>query len=458
VQSIDEVGLLTPLVIDKSKQVISGNRRLVAVKKLGWKRVDVDVVDTKDEDVVALLIAHNKQRVKNTREVINEYRALEKIYGKGQGRRTDLATNGKSTKGEVARDIIAEKVGVSSSQMGRLLFIEKNDPDFISHIDSGTLTINQAFMSLKKRVADTSIIAGNGEAPSLSNDNYTFHHKSSHQMDEVDDETVQLCITSPPYWGQRKYSTGGEVSLGNEDTAQEYVGNLVNHLDGVKRVLRKDGSFFLVLGDKFQDLNLQNLPHRVVIGLQDKGWILRNTIIWKKTNSKPTSSKSNLQSTYEFIFHLTKSKSYLYQATKVPVVGCDNKWKSPELGEMVRQKNLHGKRKRDFIVQRKIGHNNLRDEGKKDYSYYPYIGDGTRNMGDFWTDDIVETAAANHNGFFGKAKHPAPFPSKLVVVPILQTTREGDLVLDPFHGSGTTGDVATAYGRKYVGYDVKVYA
>ena len=133
VQSIDEVGLLTPLVIDKSKQVISGNRRLVAVKKLGWKRVDVDVVDTKDEDVVALLIAHNKQRVKNTREVINEYRALEKIYGKGQGRRTDLATNGKSTKGEVARDIIAEKVGVSSSQMGRLLFIEKNDPDFISH-------------------------------------------------------------------------------------------------------------------------------------------------------------------------------------------------------------------------------------------------------------------------------------------------------------------------------------
>ena len=77
---------------------------------------------------------------------------------------------------------------------------------------------------------------------------------------------------------------------------------------------------------------------------------------------------------------------------------------------------------------------------------------------EFWIDDIVETAGANQNGFFGKVKHPAPYPAKLVVVPILQTTREGDLVLDTFHGSGTTGDVATAYGRKYVGYDVKVYA
>ena len=235
-----------------------------------------------------------------------------------------------------------------------------------------------------------------------------------------------------------------------KDTPEEYVSNLVNQLDDVKRVVRKEGSFFLNLGDKFLNGNLLNLPHRVVIGLQNKGWILRNTIIWKKSNSKPTSSKSNLQSTYEFIFHLTKSKSYIYQPTRIPVVGTENKWKSPELGEMVRNKKLHKPRKRQFQVQRKIGHNNLK-QGKKDYSYFPYIGDGTRNMGDFWNDDIVETAAANHNGLFGKVRHPAPYPPKLVVVPILQTTREGDLVLDPFHGSGTTGEVATAYAENMSG-------
>ena len=111
----------------------------------------------------------------------------------------------------------------------------------------------------------------------------------------------------------------------------------------------------------------------------------------------------------------------------------------------------------DFLVQRKVGQGDAQP-GKAAYSYYPYIGDGTRNMGDFWNEDIVETAAAGRNGHFGNSKHPAPFPHKLVVVPILQTTKEDDLVCYPFHGSGTTGDVATAYGRKYVGYDVHTYS
>ena len=144
VQSIGDVGLLSPLVIDKKNQVISGNRRLSAIRELGWKKVDVNVADVNDDEVVPLLIHHNKQRVKSTREILNEYFALEKIHGKGQGRRTDLDTSGKSGKGEVTRDIIAEKVGVSSSQMGRLLFIEKKNPDFIKLIDDGILTINKA--------------------------------------------------------------------------------------------------------------------------------------------------------------------------------------------------------------------------------------------------------------------------------------------------------------------------
>ena len=437
VQSIGDVGLLSPLVIDKKNQVISGNRRLSAIRELGWKEVDVEVADIPDEDVVAILIHHNKQRVKSTREILNEYAALEKIHGVGQGRRIDL-TSGKSEKGSVARDIISEKIGLSSSQLGRLLFIQKTDADFVDHIDAGTLTINQAYTSLKKRIADTSIIsAKSGSSNTVEGNGYTFHHKSSHRMDEVDDEIVQLVFTSPPYYQQRKYSEGDEVSLGHEDTPEEYVSNLVSHLDDVKRVLRKDGSFFLVLGDKFQDMNQINLPHRVAIGLQGKGWIQRNCIIWRKTNSKPSSSKSNLQQTFEFIFHFTKTRKYLYRPTRIPTGG---DWKTPKLGE----------------VQGKIGHNNLQ-HGKADHSYFPYIGDGKKNMGDFWTEDVVETAAANHNGHKGLKSHPAPFPHKLVVVPLLQTTRENDLICDPFHGSGTVGDVATAYGRRYVGYDVKVY-
>jgi site-specific DNA-methyltransferase (adenine-specific) len=458
VDSIGSVGLLTPLVIDKSNQVISGNRRLAAIKQLGWKSVEVEVADLGDEDVVTILIHHNKHRTKQMREILNEYRALEKIHGKGQGRRTDLDTSGtfdpKSPKGVTTRDIVSKMIGLSSSQMKRLLFIDNNDPSFIDHIDDGTLTTNQAYWVLRKRISDTSNLGNQSDAPAPVNTNdYTFHHKSSNDMNEVDDESVQLCFTSPPYWKQRKYSDGGEVTLGDEPTPDEYVSNMISHLTDVYRVLSKEGSFFLNLGDKFQNGNLLNLPHKIVIGLQDKGWVQRNSVIWRKSQSKPSSSKSNLQQTYEFIFHLTKSKSYLYQPTRIPVVG--DKGKSPEMGDMVRHKNLHNKKQPDFSVQRKVGHNNLKD-GKQDYSYYPYIGDGKKNMGDYW-DDVIITSAANHNGRLGNIKHPAPFPTQIVTPPLLQTTREGDLVLDPFHGSGTTGKVANAYGRKYVGYDVVSY-
>ena len=159
VQSISDVGLLSPLVINKKNQVLSGNRRLSAIRKLGWKNVDVSIVDVDDDEVVSLLIHYNKNRVKSTREVINEYRALEKIYKKGQGRRSDLEPLLETNRGETARDIISKKLGLSSSQVQRLLFIDKEDPDFVDHIDVGTLTVNQAYTALKKRITVTSIIS-----------------------------------------------------------------------------------------------------------------------------------------------------------------------------------------------------------------------------------------------------------------------------------------------------------
>jgi len=438
-RSIDEMGLLQPLVIDQNNYVISGNRRLKSIQKLGWKSVSVEQISVADDEVVPLIISYNHQRVKSTREILNEYAALEKIHGSGQGRRTDLITSGKSTKGSVARDIIAEKVGVSSSQMGRLLFIQKTDPDFVDHVDAGTLTINQAYTALKKRVADTSIISTkSGSADSVESDDYTFHHKSSYRMDEVEDESVQLVFTSPPYWNQRKYSDGNEVSLGQEDTPEEYVSTLVDHLDDVERVLRNDGSFFLVLGDKFLDQNLLNLPHRVAISLQEKGWIQRQSIVWRKTNPKMSSSKSNLSSSYEMIFHFTKTTKYLYQPIRIPAAG--NKGNPPEIGK----------------VMPKIGHNNLMYD-KTDHSYHPYIIDGKKGLTDFWTEDVVATAVASNNRNNDKKSHPAVFPHKLVVLPLLQTTRKNDLVCDPFSGANTTGDVCREYGRRFVGYDVKIY-
>jgi len=104
--------------------------------------------------------------------------------------------------------------------------------------------------------------------------------------------------------------------LGNENSPEHYIENLVHHLhDECWRVLRNDGNFFLELGDTFIGGCLQNIPHRVAIELNKRGWIQRNSIIVKRKNPKPSSSKSNLTPSYSLLFHFTKTLEYNYQRT-----------------------------------------------------------------------------------------------------------------------------------------------
>jgi len=428
VESISEVGLLQPLIIDQHHQVISGNRRLCAIQKLSWKKVDVEKVKVSKKDIPNLLIHHNKQRIKTCREILNEYHLLEKHYRIGSGKRTDLSTSVRTNRGLTTRDIVSGKLGVSSSRLGQLLFIEKEDPSLIDLIDKGILTTNQGYLQVSRNRKERLSRQPSRGRRKKSSDNYLFYHKSSEKMTEVDDETIQMVFTSPPYWNKRKYSDKKKW-LGNEKTPDEYINNLISHFDDTFRILSPRGSFFLNIGDTYLEGNLLNIPHRVVIGLQEEGWILRNTIIWSKTNPKPSSSKNNLCPTYEFIFHLVKSNRYYYNHTFTPL---KDKTK-PSLPP--RHRNVNGKSSNGMS---------------------PYIPRNGKNMGDFWTEDIIRTAVATQKGLNGK-EHPAPYPEGIVILPLLQTTKENDLVLDPFHGSGTTGKVAIDHNRKYIGYDLKTY-
>lgn len=428
-KSIKDVGLLQPLVVDQKNRVVSGNRRLEAIRVLGIKTVTIEKVKVSDKDVGKVLVHHNKQRVKTHRELLNEYHVLIEHYSIGQGKRTDLSTSAKVSRGSTARNLISDEMGISNSQIQRLVVIEKENEELIELIDKGILTINQAYLQVSREKKERESRSNRkNRKKNSSGDDFTFYQKSSDNMEEVDDESIQLVFTSPPYWNKRTYSNKKKF-LGNEKTPEDYVDHLVDHLSDVHRVLSKKGSFFLNIGDTYLDGNLLNIPHHVSIGSQDEGWILRNTIIWSKTNPKPSSSKNNLGSTYEHIFHFVKSMKYYYNHTLAPLKD------SSKISLAPRHRNLNGK------------------SYKKTYPYFPR---GGKNMGDFWTEDIVRTTVANQQGYDRK-EHPAPFPDQIVVIPLLQTTKENDLVLDPFHGSGTTGRVATHYDRRYVGYDLKTY-
>jgi len=430
VASISEKGLLQNIAINQNFQVISGNRRFAAIKKLGWTTVEVDQIETDHDDELELLIHFNKQRLKTYKEIINEITFLYPKYSVGQGKRTDLTSvpENKSS----ARGRLANHLGMSESQIAKLMYIQKHDPSFIELIDSGQMTVAQSYQSVSRWKNQNDAVKLKSTTQLPVSDGFTFYNKSSHKMDEVDDGSIDLIFTSPPYWNKRTYDD--EINgLGNEKIPQEFVDNLLEHFVDAKRVLKPSGSFFLVLGDTYLNKDLQNIPHRVSIGLQDAGWILRNTIVWKKTNPKPVSSKDSLSPSYEFIFHFVKSTTYKYRTLLTPYSESAAKTQ----GRVPRHREL--------------------DIEKMFQKIYPYVPAEGKHLQDYWDVDIVQTAVAKNSSIENGVEHPAPFPSEIVHVPVLMTTDEGDTVLDPFMGSGTTGHVANLHKRSFIGYDIKHY-
>jgi len=119
---------------------------------------------------------------------------------------------------------------------------------------------------------------------------------------------IDCALTSPPYWGQRAYASGG---IGLEETWQEYVNNLLMLCKELQRVLKPTGSFWLNIGDAYQQKTLLGLPWRVALAMTDtQGWILRNSIIWNKVKGGPDNAKDKLRNVHEHVFHFVKSDHY----------------------------------------------------------------------------------------------------------------------------------------------------
>lgn len=130
-------------------------------------------------------------------------------------------------------------------------------------------------------------------------------------LKKLEDQSINTCITSPPYWGLRDY--GKSDQLGLEDTPEEFVENLVNVFKEVKRVLRDDGTAWLNLGDSYgKNKQLTGIPWRTALALQDDGWHLRQDIIWHKPNPMPESVKDRCTKSHEYIFLLSKNVKYYF--------------------------------------------------------------------------------------------------------------------------------------------------
>ena len=274
-------------------------------------------------------------------------------------------------------------------------------------------------------------------------------------MRSMPDESVHTCVTSPPYFGLRDYGHEGQIGL--EPTPDEFVTALVAVFREVRRVLRDDGTLWLNLGDSYartggtdrkvsktarvgstrntmeqmkdrtqvapqglKDKDLIGIPWRVAFALQADGWYLRQDIIWHKPNPMPESVRDRCTKAHEYIFLLSKSDRYFYDADAI---------KEPSHSEVQSRHRANG-----------IG---VEEQGKRTGAGNITANCGVRekrNRRSVWT---VATKPY-------KGAHFATFPPDLIRPCILAGCPKDGTVLDPFGGAGTTALVALQEGRKAV--------
>lgn len=288
------------------------------------------------------------------------------------------------------------------------------------------------------------------------------------------DKSINCVITSPPYWQLRDYKWNGQWGL--EPTFQMYLENLWSLMDEIYRILKDDGTVWINLGDTYgtQSGNFANpkydskendylggqqifqpksihkclllIPHRFAIGCIDRGWIVRNDIIWAKRNAMPESVTDRFSKKHEYIFLMAKSEKYYFDL------------------DSIRDKQSDVALKRyqyDFTGQEGGNSNNfkgsrLRDKSKEKYSgaFLSPLGSGARpethingknpgDVADFW--DIPTQSSSDD--------HYASYNDKLIGKPIIAGCPKGGIILDPFCGTGTTGCRAIELGRKFIGID-----
>lgn len=325
----------------------------------------------------------------------------------------------------------------------------------------------------------------------------------------ADDVKVQTCVTSPPYWGLRDYGAEGQIGL--ERTPQEYIETMVEVFSLVRDILSEDGTLWINLGDSYtsggrkerdpgqskihpayegdnfadglrpetppglKPKDLVGIPWRVAFALQSDGRYLRSDIIWHKPNPMPESVTDRPTKSHEYIFLLSKSERYYYdhkaiaepclnpeddirhieRATligkRTPTDECNGirkSWRGStfDTGKTGEMMETRGGLKRSGNKQRKpsAARGCPEGTGKNQSGSVPWEG-LTKNKRSVWTVNTTPFSGA----------HFATFPPKLIEPCVLAGSRPGDIVLDPFFGSGTTGEVAAKLGRQWIGCELQ---
>lgn len=428
-KNILEFGVIQPILVNRSNLVVvSGNLRLKIARELGYEAVPVIFYELSEDELNIVALSTNKQRKKSKLDILKEIDFVEKYFNVGQGSRTDLnpqlkeeADRKKSALSGISKydqDQVKKAQRLSSELFGE----SANDvlKTEFAKVDKGQGSLNSLVKRLEKQANDKvnkQIVPDTYELN--LGDVKVFNH-TCEDMFELPDKTVASIVTSPPYYSMRDYGNG-ESELGLEKDREDYIQNLINIFNECHRVLKDDGSLMVNINEKVEGGFYQGVVYQFVGEMLKNGWSLNDEIIWLKNNPVYTGGNRTVRS-HEYIFHFVKK-------------GCTTFYYDTELAKKVSDPN-------GFCVYGT-------DNKPKFFSGMDFRGNALRT-------NVANTGElrkqCKEEGFH--LTHSATFPLEVPTLLVLLTSKPGDLIVDPFNGTGSVGEICRYTGRSYVGYEL----
>lgn len=344
--------------------------------------------------------------------------------------------------------------------------------------------------------------------------NKIFHGSAKEILATLNDKSVHCCVTSPPYWNLRDYQVEGQIGL--EDTPEDFILRLVEVFREVKRVLRDDGTLWINIGDSYaatgknrtekqagarsniqgslssqsQSLkqktkiisglkpkDLVGIPWMLAFALRADGWYLRQDIIWAKPNPMPESVSDRCTKSHEYIFLLSKSTKYYFDAAAIAKdlmpssIQRINQDIENQIGSERVPSKTNGKMKASWkgssfdkgktgIVMEEYRNGPIKKSGNKQRKNGYERGCPDNSSSNVCSSVPLEGVTANKRSVWTVVTKPfteshfATFPQELIIDCIKAGCKEGGTVLDPFIGSGTTGIVARKINRNFIGIEL----
>ncbi len=415
---IKEEGILEPLVVTPDGTVVSGNRRLRAALDLGLKEVPVMVINPIENDIEKMVIHYNQRREKKEIERYLEWERIKKIYGIGRGFRVDKNPAVKELKDNTI-GYLSKSQFESFQKLFRLIEeLGLKEEDYIEKLMKGE-TVNSLIKRLNL-VKSVNRIAEKKRGFDYVSDKIALYNSSSFGAPNLTDNSLDCIVCSPPYFKYRDYGNGNndKLELGQEEDFRDFVENLTNHFKSIIPKMKMNGKIWVNLMDTIYQGRYLNVVENFICRMSDLGFFVLDKWIWVKNNPTPMGNEgANINHEHVICFGLHPFHSF-------------NEIKAEGICQEQRDcltYNNGSKLKTAFSFPEKVIRSNTND-----------------------FNELKEKCEERGIPF----THTAGFPVELPELLIKLSTEPGDLVVDLFSGTGTTGQAALSLKRRYVGYEL----